>query len=437
MEDFIALKDVLYDAVSPAAEASDGTDVESKEEEEQDKGREVYSKEEEEEEDVILNPIISTPLSIRLSSQDGTTDGAPSFATTILPDATTKLARESGFFREVIQKISEDNTSQPAIVRPEICVEVPISDAFLALTFLLEIVQSNEYINNEEGKKMRWKEEYGNIVLRIIIIISLRNHIPYHIPYIAILSAVWDVPRYQSIYASIRKQRLTKFCFSWLKLVSSIDVDNDPLSSGFYVRQGTPKNPVVYNGAPSYVIEAGKTDKVYYHIYPYACARAKILIFPLLVQSNLLRHLYHQLHFQDHFLPLFRRDQILMTQFYVIHYYFLCQDYYVRKSSRCDFVGNWSITDKENNIVVDDIGEYFHVVTEMREFKREDILEEFWSMLYVGLKYPLISAEFLDTRSAIVECLTHQQYLWCEKNMTKILLPQDMYKLLMHVCHNH
>ena len=100
-------------------------------------------------------------------------------------------------------------------------------------------------------------------------------------------------------------------------------------------------------------------------------------------------------------------------------------------------MGNWSITDKENNIVVDDIGEYFHVVTEMREFKREDILEEFWSMLYVGLEYPLISAEFLDTRSAIVECLTHQQYLWCEKNMTKILLPQDMYKLLMHVCHNH
>ena len=263
-----------YDAVSPATEASDGTDVESKEEEEQDKGKEVYSKgEEEEEEDVILESHY-LHFSVRLSSQDGTTDGAPSFATTIYQMLLRNWQEKAVFSG------SNAEDMKTAISNLQSCVpksaEVPISDAFLALTFLLEIVQSNEYINNEEGKKMRWKEEYGNIVLRIIIIISLRNHITYHIPYIAILSAVWDVPRYQFIYASIRKQRLTKFCFSWLKLVSSIDVDNDPLSSGFYVRQGTPKNPVVYNGAPSYVIEAGKTDKVYYHIYPYACACVKI-----------------------------------------------------------------------------------------------------------------------------------------------------------------
>ena len=177
-------------------------------------------------------PVISTPLSIRFSARDDSTSGAPSYATTILPDVSSKLARESSFFREVIQNLSKDE-NEP-LIRPEIFVEVPISNAFLALTFLLEVVQNDQLMKKKTI--FCWCEEW------------------------AILSALWDIPRYISLYTTIRKTRLTKFCFSWLRL--STDVDLSSLSPGFYVREGTPKNPVVYNGSPSFVIEAGVFEKV-------------------------------------------------------------------------------------------------------------------------------------------------------------------------------
>ena len=105
----------------------------------------------------------------------------------------------------------------------------------------------------------------------------------------------------------------------------------------------------------------------------------------------------------------------------------------MRKSSRCDFISKWSITDNENNVACEDISEHFYSVIEMREFKREHILDEFWSMVRVGLQHSTISNGFLDSKHAVVECLAHQKYLWCEKNMTSIFQQDDMYKLLIRV----
>ena len=185
------------------------------------------------ENEILITPlVISTTLSIRFSSLEHSTSGAPSYATTILPDVSSKLSRESGFFREVIQKLGED-VKEP-LIRPEILVEVPILNPFLALTFLLEIAQNNQL--SHEEVVMSWSEEW------------------------ATLSALWDCPRYISLYRKIREERLTKFCFSWLQLSS--DNESDPLNPGLFVREGTPKNPVVFNGSPSYVIETGRSEKV-------------------------------------------------------------------------------------------------------------------------------------------------------------------------------
>ena len=96
-------------------------------------------------------------------------------------------------------------------------------------------------------------------------------------------------------------------------------------------------------------------------------------------------------------------------------------------------MGRWSIVDNESNVVCDDVSMTFQSITEMREFKREDILEEFWSMLRIGLQYPSISDEFLDTKHAIIECVAHQKYLWCEEHMKTIFDQEDMYKLLIRV----
>ena len=217
--------DMISQMKIPGESEKDDSNMEAEEE------KEVQFPEQENE--TLITPlVISTTLSIRFSSLQHSISGAPSYATTILPDVSSKLSRESGFFREVIQKLGED--MKEPLIRPEILVEVPISNPFLALTFLLEIVQ-NTQLNHEEVV-MPWSEEW------------------------ATLSTLWDCPSYISHYRKIRKERLTKFCFSWLQLSS--DNESDPLNLGLFVREGTPKNPVVFNGSPSYVIEAGRSEKV-------------------------------------------------------------------------------------------------------------------------------------------------------------------------------
>lgn len=108
-------------------------------------------------------------------------------------------------------------------------------------------------------------------------------------------------------------------------------------------------------------------------------------------------------------------------------------DFYIRKSSRFEFSGTWTVLSGKQLSMETEEFDSIHgaSVVEMREFLRDEIIYEFWEMIEVGLTHASIGKDFLHTTSLVVECLAHHKCLWFEQYMSRLLSPQDYHKLLV------